>query len=110
MPARREERPIDIKCLLARLRFASSAETPGLQMADIAVNAVRRMLSGNLGPAGWRKLGRVMVQPAGTSEAVHMLSLANRRRSWTRAPYLLPLRALRASALPMLQEDAVTPP
>lgn len=98
---RRRERTIDIGRVLERLRFASSAETVGLQMADIAVNTIRRMLIGNLAPAGWRRLASVMTSPAVGNEIVQMLTMQTRRR-WHRAPYAEPLHVLKGIALPML--------
>ena len=99
---RMRERPLDIKRLLADLRFASSHDEPGLQMADIATNAIRRTLMGNLQRSGWRGLGRVMVQPARNSEVIQMITLTPTPRFWKRSPYLLPLKIIRSAALPMV--------
>lgn len=93
---------LDINRLLADLNFAASQNEPGLQMADIATNAIRRMLVGNLQESGWRRLARVMVQPERGSEVVHMIALTNQPRSWARSPYISPLRTIRAEALPMV--------
>jgi len=45
-------------------RFSADAE-PGLELADIAVNATRRALVGNLQPNGWKQLARMMVDRPG---------------------------------------------
>ena len=37
-----------------------SAEKPGLQLADIATNALRRAMMGNLQPKGWAEIGTLM--------------------------------------------------
>lgn len=100
--ARRRERPIDLNRLLARMRFAPSHTTPGLQIADLAVSAVRRALLGNLGREGWRRLGSVMVQRERGEEVVNMLALAPDIRRIRGASYLAPLREIRAAALPMV--------
>lgn len=102
--SRERERPLDVKRLLRRLRFASSAACPGLQMADIATNTVRRMLMGNLQEEGWRRLGSVLVQPARFEEVVHMIQLTTSDRRWDSEPYRHALLAVRATALPMLAD------
>src|SRR5687768_2982580 len=43
------------KVLMEDFRFSAAAE-PGLEMADIVVNAVRRALTGNLSFPGWREI------------------------------------------------------
>lgn len=48
------------KLLLANVRFSAAAE-PGLELADIIVNATRRALAGSLGEAGWRGIPQLMI-------------------------------------------------
>jgi hypothetical protein len=50
----------DTSLLLENLRFLSAVE-PGLELADIIVNATRRALMGTLDEAGWRSIPRLMV-------------------------------------------------
>jgi hypothetical protein len=102
---RARERPLDVRKLLARLQFSSSAETPGLQMADIAVSIIRRALVGNLKPDGWRRLGSVMIRPASESEVVRVLSLHPSRGAWSRPESMRFLREVRQTALPMVAEE-----
>jgi hypothetical protein len=53
------------KILYDSMRFAESAATPGLQLADIVTNAFRRALMGRLRPAGYYHLGELMLRHNG---------------------------------------------
>lgn len=105
----RTSRPLNLRKVLDQLRFSSSADVVGLQMADIAVNAVRRTLSGNLGPAGWRKLGNVLVEPPKHREAIRMISLFQGTKEWEDAPYFAVLPILRRASLRMIAANAPPP-
>jgi hypothetical protein len=50
------------KVLYQSMQFADSASTPGLQLADIVTNAFRRALMGRLRPAGFYRLGELMLR------------------------------------------------
>ena len=50
----------DVALLMADLRFSAAVE-PGLELADIVVNATRRALVGSLGEAGWCGIPRLMI-------------------------------------------------
>jgi hypothetical protein len=54
------EEGTNISLLLGNLRFSSAVE-PGLELADIVVNATRRALIGTLREAGWRGIPQLMV-------------------------------------------------
>jgi hypothetical protein len=52
---------VDISLVLGEsFTFSDSAETLGLQLADIVTNALRRAMMGNLRQEGWVDLGRLM--------------------------------------------------
>jgi Protein of unknown function (DUF3800) len=53
------------KVLYESMEFADSALTPGLQLADIVTNAFRRALMGRLRPAGFHRLGELMLSDNG---------------------------------------------
>ncbi|WP_422061074.1 hypothetical protein [Sphingopyxis sp.] len=66
-------------------RFSSDPE-PGLELADIVTNALRRALVGNLGEQGWLPLRRLMihrsevyVSPVGLLSSDHTLAPSLRR-------------------------------
>ena len=50
----------DVALMLADLRFSAAVE-PGLELADIVVNATRRALVGSLDEAGWRNIPQLMI-------------------------------------------------
>ncbi|MGH6975403.1 MAG: hypothetical protein ACREQC_05460 [Candidatus Binataceae bacterium] len=50
----------DLRLLLANLKFSSLVD-PGLEFADIVVNAIRRALTGTLAKPGWKNIPRLMV-------------------------------------------------
>jgi hypothetical protein len=56
----RKESATDLPQLLADLRFSARIE-PGLELADIVVNAMRRALVGSLGIDGWKNIPRLMI-------------------------------------------------
>jgi hypothetical protein len=50
------------KMLSERFSFGDSQHSAGLQLADIVVNAYRRAIVGNLGIAGWKRLGKLLLR------------------------------------------------
>ncbi len=67
---------IDIKAIFADRRFANSWDEIGLQMADVAISAVRRAMMGTLQRSGWRRLGSLIVRPANhTQEVIGMVHI-----------------------------------
>ena len=57
---------IDLQLMFGEsFRFSADAE-PGLELVDIATNALRRALIGNLGEAGWLPLRSLMVHRSDT--------------------------------------------
>jgi hypothetical protein len=46
--------------LLAEITFSADAE-PGLELVDVLTNAVRRALTGRLGPRGWQGIAGLMI-------------------------------------------------
>jgi hypothetical protein len=90
--------------------FANSAESTGLQLADVVISAARRAMNGNLTEAGWRGLGQLLLKPIGEGEVIHLIQLApGAPRHWRPAPpYNRTLRRLKTLALSPLVGD-VTP-
>ncbi len=58
--------------------FKDSDEDPGLQLADILANAVRRAFHGKLGRAGWEHLGSLIV--GRRRQPITMISLSGAQR------------------------------
>jgi hypothetical protein len=66
----------DIRLLMTEHFSYSSDSEPGLELADIAVNAVRRAMIGNLQFSGWRGLPSLMVHRP--SHYIRLVSLHQR--------------------------------
>ncbi len=58
-------RGTDLALLLSDVSFQSTAVF-GLEWVDVLTNATRRALAGNLGPAGWRNLSRLVIHRRGS--------------------------------------------
>src|ERR1700722_11692133 len=70
------------------LVFEKSADSIGLQLADIVASAIGRALRGNLKPEGWKSLGRLMFKT--DKQTVSMLAFsqnAKRRFMQRSLPY-----------------------
>ncbi|MCK4486086.1 MAG: DUF3800 domain-containing protein [Desulfobacterales bacterium] len=112
-PGIRSDEPVepfhcsDVKKIMTEnLSFASSEKELGLQLADIAANAIRRALQGNLQFAGWRDLGKVMVENESGKRTVTMLALHNDAVTG-KVPYAPVLEYLEKQAKPMLSAEFV---
>jgi hypothetical protein len=78
----------DVALLLADLRFSAAVE-PGLELADIVVNATRRALVGSLGQAGWRGIPRLMIHRG--EPYIHFMSLRQDGSDMIRHPPYAPI-------------------
>jgi hypothetical protein len=97
----------EIKTILRNPTFADSAHHVGLQMADLAVSAVRRAMMGNLGDFGWERLGSLLIRRSeARAEVVTMVEIGDAPRRWVSRPhYYDVLRTLWRRALPSLPPD-----
>jgi Protein of unknown function (DUF3800) len=57
----REPHPADVEKILKESFRHSSKSEPGLELADIVINASRRAIVGNLGRRGWEGIPRLMI-------------------------------------------------
>jgi hypothetical protein len=76
------------KVLRESFRFSPGRE-PGLELADIVVNATRRALIGNLALSGWRNIPRLMIHRK--QQYIHFVALMRKppaRRPRSYAPVL----------------------
>jgi hypothetical protein len=98
----------EIKTILRNPTFANSADHVGLQMADLAISAVRRAMMGNLGHFGWERLGSLLVRRShGGADVVTMVEIGDSPRRWVSRPhYYDVLRTLWTRALPSVLPDA----
>jgi hypothetical protein len=98
----------EIKTILRSPTFANSANHVGLQMADLAISAVRRAMMGNLGDFGWERLGSLLIRRSDSrADVVTMLEIGEPPRRWVSRPhYYDVLRTLWGTALPSLPPDA----
>jgi Protein of unknown function (DUF3800) len=94
----------DIGAVLKDRRFTNSVDHIGLQMADVAISAVRRAMVGNLHRRGWQRLGSILVRPARHGqEVVNMIHIGDGPMRWEPKPlYYEVLLKLRQEALPVL--------
>jgi hypothetical protein len=69
--------------LMEDFRFESDA-TPGLELVDILVNAVRRALNGHLQPEGFASIPSLMVD---RRQCLHLLTLSKANIRRAKAPY-----------------------
>ncbi len=90
------------KIMTENLSFASSENEPGLQLADILVNATRRALHGDLQFEGWHELGKVMVENREHKNTLQMIALHGDPLP-SRLPYGYVFRHLDKQAKPMLR-------
>lgn len=77
------------KIITESFRFSSDPE-PGLELADIVVNATRRALAGNLDIAGWGDIRRLMIHRA--QHYIQVVALRGARHRRERPPYMPVLR------------------
>ena len=87
------------KIITESFRFSSNPE-PGLEMADIAVNATRRALTGNLGIAGWRDIRRLMIHRP--EHYIRVIALRGARHRHEGAPNMPALRHFTGGGKDML--------
>ena len=71
-PDGRNKKGSDIRKVFEDIRFSSDPE-PGLELADIVTNALRRALVGNLGREGWIGIRDLMI--ARKEQSINMVSL-----------------------------------
>ena len=98
----------EIKTILRTPTFANSVNHVGLQMADLAISAVRRGMMGNLGHSGWGRLGSLLVRRSDArADVVTLVEIGDCPCRWVSRPhYYDVLRTLWGSASPSLPPDS----
>lgn len=95
LPPEERNRPfhgVDLNAVLADVTFRASDRRTGLQMVDIAANAITRSCRGSLGKSVWNGLGRLMVQTYPEKHALRFLTLREHDEEGS-APYASVVRA-----------------
>src|SRR5262249_46123293 len=80
----RDHRPFhsfDVGKLVTDLKFENSLNERGLQLADILGNTFRRACSRRLQPAGWERLGELMIRDVRTHRGVDFVRLRSGRET-----------------------------
>lgn len=104
----KDKRVINLGLLLRENLSFSPEVHPGLELADIATNALRRAFNGNLQQEGWRKLPDLMIHRRTGPIALRTLSEADARVGKSAAYYDLlagPFAAGGRSMLTKLTRD-----
>ncbi len=71
--------PGDIKMILSENRiFVDSKHSAGIQIADIAVNTLRRSMKGNLLRHGYEDLGSLIIHEKGGPFVMHFFTVGNK--------------------------------
>lgn len=98
--AGREPTGWDLKELVARgLRHSNEIEH-GLELVDIITNALRRALSGNLRPEGWKNMPRLMIHLS--QDYIRFISLGTDPSPAGLYPYMPVVRMFRHGGKQML--------
>jgi hypothetical protein len=66
-----------VNLVLADLRFLDSRSNLGLQLVDVLANCFRRAANNRLQPAGWNRLGNIIVRDPRTNLTLEMLTLSD---------------------------------
>lgn len=78
---------VDLNAVLADIKFRPSHHSTGLQLVDIAANAITRSCRSSLGKTVWEGLGRLMVQTLAEKNALRFITLRERDERGVSVPY-----------------------
>jgi hypothetical protein len=92
------------RVLKDHLRFRTSERHCGLQLADIVASGIRRACNGTLQIAGWRNLGKLMVQNEVGHHTLECMALGPGPRKHT-VPYAGIVKIFDRDAKQMLTPD-----
>jgi Protein of unknown function (DUF3800) len=102
-----DEQPVgvDIALLLSDLSFQDSKKIVGLQLVDVAVNAFRRVVNGNLNEKVCQYLGNLMLTPGEDITRLLRFNSVPEFEVPSSSPYKKTLNLIRASVRPMLTPE-----
>lgn len=86
LPAGKKGKFHDLGSIFGNIKFQDSLIEPGIQIADVLTNAIRRGLSGRLQEKGWRAAGRLLIHSSRGAIVVNSFSSESKTLKRAYAP------------------------